>query len=331
MLGEWKSSPVIKKYPTPVLTPADIPYKATLVFNAGVTKFNGKYVMAFRNDHGDYDFDKHAWIDGGISVGIATSDDGIHWTPEKQHWFELRDGGEILNGYDPRLTVIDGVCYVCLAIDTKHGLRGGIMKTEDFVNYEMISMSVPDNRNMVLFPEKIGGNYVRLERPMPVYSRRMQDRFDMWLSESPDLEFWGRSRLVMGVEDVPFANNKIGPAAPPIKTEKGWLTTIHAVELDTTRGKNGWEEKWQKMYYGGIALLDLEDPSKVIGMSKLPILAPELPHETDVGYRTHVIFPGGMILEDDGEVKMYYGAADTVECLATAHVDDLIKLCTEKR
>ena len=77
--------------------------------------------------------------------------------------------------------------------------------------------------------------------------------------------------------------------------------------------------------------LDLEDPSKVIGMSKTPIIAPETPYECDEGYRTHVVFPGGMILEDDGEVKIYYGAADTVECLATAHVDDLIALCTEKR
>ena len=322
----WKSSEIIKKLDRPVLTPSAIPYKATLVFNAGVTKFGGKYVMAFRNDYGDYGTDSWA----SINIGIATSDDGINWTPEKAPWFELKDD-EILRGYDPRLTVIDGVCYICLAVDTKHGLRGGIMKTEDFVNYEMISMSAPDNRNMVLFPEKIGGNYVRLERPMPMYSRNNLDRFDMWLSESPDLEFWGKTRLVLGVEDVPFANNKIGPAAPPIKTEKGWLTTFHAVELDKSRGKNGWEEKWQKQYYAGIALLDLEDPSKVIGMSKKPIIAPELPFECDEGFRTHVVFPGGMILEDSGEVKIYYGAADTVECLATANVDDLIKLCTEQR
>jgi beta-1,4-mannooligosaccharide/beta-1,4-mannosyl-N-acetylglucosamine phosphorylase len=184
---------------------------------------------------------------------------------------------------------------------------------------------------MVLFPERIGGRYIRLERPMPVYSRGMKDRFDMWLSESPDLEFWGKSRLVMGVEDVPFANNKIGPAAPPVKTKYGWLTTFHAVELDTERGKHGWEDRWQKVYHAGICLLDLEDPSKVIGMSKEPLITSELFHETEVGLRTHVIFPGGMILEDDGEVKIYYGAADTVECLATAHVDDLIALCTEKR
>lgn len=324
MLPEWKSSDVIHKLPRPVLTPSDIPYKSTLVFNAGVTKFNGKYVMAFRNDYGDYG---EKW--GVINIGIATSDDGINWTPEKTPWLELCDD-EIERAYDPRLTVIDGVCYICLAVDTKHGLRGGIMKTTDFVNYEMISMSVPDNRNMVLFPEKIGGRFVRLERPMPVYSRGI-DRFDMWLSESPDLEFWGRSRLVLAVEDVPFANNKVGPGAPPVKTKDGWLCAFHAVELDTERGKNGWEPRWQKVYHAGIALLDLEDPSKVIGMSKLPLISPQLHHECEEGYRTHVVFPGGMILENDGEVKIYYGAADTVECLATAHVDDLIALCKDKR
>ncbi|WP_202972410.1 FAD-dependent oxidoreductase [Clostridium thermosuccinogenes] len=122
-------------------------------------------------------------------------------------------------------------------------------------------------------------------------------------------------------------NDKIGPGAPPVKTEKGWLTTFHAVDLDPSRGKNGWESAWKKRYCAGIMLLDLEDPSKVIGLCKDPLIAPETDYETVDGFRTNVIFPGGMILEDDGEVKIYYGAADTVECLATAHVDDLIKLC----
>ena len=322
MLPTWKTSPIITKLEKPILTPADIPYKSTCVYNAGVTKFNGKYVMAFRNDYGEWGKN---W--GLINIGIATSNDGIHWTPEKTPWIEVTQG-EILRIYDPRITIIDGVGYLCVAVDTEHGIRGGIIRTEDFVKYEIVSMSVPDNRNMVLFPEKIGGRFVRLERPMPVYGRG-EDRFDIWLSESPDLEFWGKSRLVLGVEHVPFANDKIGPAAPPVKTKHGWLTTFHAVERDDTRGKHGWEDKWPKVYHGGIALLDLEDPSKVIGMSKTPLLAPELYHECEEGLRTHVVFPGGMILEDSGEVKIYYGAADTVECLATAHVDDLIKLCKE--
>jgi beta-1,4-mannooligosaccharide/beta-1,4-mannosyl-N-acetylglucosamine phosphorylase len=134
----------------------------------------------------------------------------------------------------------------------------------------------------------------------------------------------------MGVEHVPFANDKIGPAAPPIKTKYGWLTTFHAVDREEGRGKNGWEPSWDKRYTAGIMLLDLNDPTKVIGMSKEPLIAPELPIETDIGFRQNVIFPGGMILEDDETVKIYYGASDTVECLGVASLSDLIALCTEQ-
>jgi beta-1,4-mannooligosaccharide/beta-1,4-mannosyl-N-acetylglucosamine phosphorylase len=210
------------------------------------------------------------------------------------------------------------------------GLRGGIAVTDDFERWDIKSLTVPDNRNMVLFPEKIGGKYVRLERPFPVYSRGGQDRFDIWMSDSPDLAYWGNSKLVLGVEHVPYANNKIGPATPPVKTKKGWLTSIHTVDLDPHTEYSAWHPKWNKRYCAGIMLLDLHDPCRVIGMSKKPLLAPEAPYEAVTGYRTQVIFPGGMILEDDGEVKLYYGAADTVECPATAQVDDLLALCTEK-
>lgn len=321
-MPEFKSSPVIKKLEKPVLTRFDVPYNAALVFNAGITKFRGKYVMVFRNDYGDYENQKLE----GTNIGLAYSDDGIKWEVQPEPCFVLEDE-EIKRAYDPRLTVIDDVCYMCFAVDKKHGVCGGVAKTEDFKNFEVLSISAPDNRNMVLFPEKINGLYTRLERPMPVYSRWHRDRFDMWIAQSPDLKFWGNNELVMAVEDVPFANDKIGPAAPPVKTEKGWLTTFHAVYLDPERGKHGWEAKWQKQYVSGIALLDLEDPKKVLGIYDKPLIAAELPWEKDEGFRTDVIFPGGMILEDNGEVKIYYGAADTVECLATANVDDLIKLC----
>lgn len=318
-----KSSPVIKKLEKPVLTYKDIPYNAALIFNAGVAKVDGKYVMLFRNDYGDYENQ----ILKGTNLGVARSDDGIHWVADPEPALAMKDD-EVLRIYDPRLTVIDGKMHICFAQDTVHGLRGGIATTDDFKSMTIHSLSAPDNRNMVLFPEKINGMYVRLERPMPIYSRdRNKDTFDIWCSRSPDLRYWGDTELVLGVEHVPFANDKIGPAAPPVKTDRGWLTTFHAVEIDERRGKHGWEDKWTKMYYAGIMLLDLNDPSKVIGYSKEPLITPELPHETDVGFRTDVIFPGGMILEDNGEVKIYYGAADTVECLATADVNDLIDLC----
>lgn len=320
----FRSAPIIKKLEKPILTYKDIPYPAALIFNAGVEKYNGRYVMLFRNDYGSFEERKLC----GTNIGLAFSDDGVKWEVSDKPCFSWNDD-EVQRVYDPRLTVIDGVCYVCFAMDTNHGLRGGIASTTDFERFDIQYLSVPDNRNMVLFPEKINGLYTRLERPMPVYSRWHKDTFDIWLSQSPDMKFWGNSSLVIGVEDVPFANDKIGPAAPPVKTEHGWLTTFHAVHLDTSRGKNGWEDRWQKQYVAGIALLDLENPSKVLGMYDKPLIAAELPFENENGFRQDVIFPGGMILESNGEVKIYYGASDTVECLATADVNDLISLCLE--
>lgn len=316
------SAPFLKRHPgNPVLAAKDVPYSACCIFNAGVTKYQGQYVMVFRNDPGEWGSPKF----GQTSCGLATSKDGIKWDVHPEPVFTLHDT-EIRRAYDPRLTVIDGRIVMCFAVDTNHGVLGGIAVTEDFQKWEIQSMSAPDNRNMVLFPEKVNGKYVRLERPMPVYSRG-RDRFDMWLSDSPDLKYWGNTQFVLGVEHLPYANDKIGPAAPPIKTKKGWLTTLHVVDRDNNRGKNGWEEKWPKRYCAGLCLLDLDQPWKVIGLMKTPLIAPETDYETEIGFRTQVIFPTGCVLEDDGEVKIYYGAADTVMALATAHVDDLVASC----
>lgn len=327
MLPELKSSSIITRYNggEPVLSKKDIPYEAECIFNAGVTKYKGQYVMAFRND---YQFDGVGAF-AKCNIGLAFSDDGVNWKVQQDPFLTVEDMNdpEITKVYDPRLIVIEETCYLCFAVDTKHGLRGGIAVTHDFKTIEVLSLTVPDNRNMVLFPEKINGQYVRLERPFPVYSRGGIDRFDIWMSYSNDLKYWGDSKLLMGVEDVPYANDKIGPGAPPIKTEAGWLTVFHTVDIDRTRGKNGWEDTWQKRYCAGIMLLDLDDPSIIIGMSKEPLIAPETEYEVEGGFRTNVIFPGGIILEEDGSVKIYYGASDTVECMAIARVEDLIALC----
>jgi len=321
----------------PILQASHIPYGASLIFNAGVAKYQGRYVMLFRNDYCKHaEADWQDYRDGKVdrqppfetSLGFATSRDGIVWEVAPTPCWKIKTD-EIGRVYDPRITIIDGIAYVCFAMDTRHGVRGGIAKTEDFSSFEILSLSIPDNRNMVLFPEKVGGKYFRLERPFTVYSRGT-DRFDLWSGSSPDLRYWGDHALVLAVEDVPFANDKIGPAAPPIKTSRGWLTTFHSVHRDNTHNLGGWERSWHKRYDAGIMLLDLQDPTKVIGMSKTPLLTPETPYEK-IGFRNDVIFPGGMILEDSGEVKIYYGAADTVEALATAHVDDLLALCTSTR
>lgn len=244
------------------------------------------------------------------------------------NFYVVPGNANIKRAYDPRLTVIDGVVHMCFAVDSKHGIRGGIATTEDFEHFDIKSISVPENRNMVLFPEKIGGMYVRLERPFPVYSQRA-DHFDIWMSKSADLRYWGDAQLVLDWKSVPFCNEKIGPSDPPIKTEKGWLTTFHSVDIDMNREQASWGEKWHKRYCTGIMLLDLDDPSKIIGMSKVPLMVPETYYEVNEGFRGNVIFTTAMIPEDNGEVKIYYGAADTCVCLATASVDDLLKACLE--
>ena len=323
----------MKKHPlNPILSAKDIPYDAELVFNAGVAKWQGEYIMLFRNDYG---FSESDWAEArregrpdpifSTNIGIARSRDGIRWEVGPRPVFQMRDD-EVMRVYDPRLSIVEGRPVLCFAMDTRHGLRGGIATTDDFERFNVVSLSVPDNRNMVVFPERVGGRYVRLERPMPVYSRYGKtEAFDIWLSASPDLRFWGESRLLLSAERVPFATAKIGPAAPPVKTPRGWLTTFHAVRL-VEADLPAWHKGWRKKYFAGLMLLDLEDPSKVIGLCREPLIVAEEPYETD-GFRGSVIFPGGMILEDSGEVKIYYGAADTVECLATAHLDDLLALC----
>ena len=338
---EYKPFSGIVRYPEPVLTCHHVPYESSLTFNAGITHNGKEYVMLFRNDYG---CDQYGWEHGkrmkGTNIGLATSQDGIAWTVYPEPVFDLKSD-EFERAYDPRITYLDGRYYICFAADTKHGVCGGICVTDDFRQYEILSMSTPDNRNMVLFPERIHGNIVRLERPMPVYSRRSQEemsharivggeRFDIWLSESPDMVYWGKSRLVLGCEQVPYCNSKIGPGAPPLKTDKGWLTIFHAVDTDETRGKNGWEPVWQKRYVIGIMLLDLENPSRILGMASRPLMVPEGPMETSGGFRNNALFPCGMIRAEDGMIRIYYSAADTVVRMACAREEDLIDFCLGK-
>lgn len=311
----------LRRHPgNPILTRDDVPYASTCVFNAGVCRWQGRYAMVFRNDYGRWG-DPHF---DGTNLGLAWSDDGFKWKVEKEPVFAWQTD-EILRAYDPRLTVCEGKLYMCFAVDTRHGVCGGIATTDDFQRWEVLSTSTPDNRNMVLFPEKIGDDFVRLERPMPVYSRG-RDRFDIWLGKSADLSRWGGFRLVAGVEDFPYANDKIGPGAPPVRTHGGWLCVVHAVDRDEARGKNGWEPTWKKRYHVGLMLLDSDDPSVVRGVLKEPLLSPEAPYETEEGFRTNAVFPTGAVVVDD-ELRVYYGAADTVMAVASGAVDELVAAC----
>ncbi len=302
---------LLRRHPGgPILTGADFPLQARIqrVFNSGVIKEKGKYIMACRVE--DRALRNRIWI--------AESDDGIKFVPRAQPVampHENAEFAEYTTGmyYDPRITKIDDTFYLLHAAHSSHGCRLSLVKTTDFNDFEWMGfISETDNRNGVLFPEKIGGLYARLDRP------NTGGNFgDIWISYSPDLVFWGKSECVLRNADVRWAWSKIGPGATPIKTPEGWLNIFHGVRTQCAQ---------HYVYSLGVALHDLENPAKIIARSQEAILEPEAGYEL-VGQTPSVVFSAGAVLEDDGEVKIYYGGADTVQCLATSTLDELLFAC----
>lgn len=300
--------PILRRHPEgPILRGDDFPAASRIsrVFNSGVIKKDGRYYMACRAE--DRALRDYIWI--------AESDDGIKFTPRPgpievpasdPQWREYTAGLY----YDPRITEIEGTYYLMHAAHSGHGCRLSLMKTLDFEKFEWMGfVSETDNRNGVLFPEKINGAYARFDRP------NTGGNFgDIWVSYSPDLIHWGRSECVMRNVDVKWAWTKIGPGAVPIKTDQGWLNIFHGVRTQCAQ---------HFVYCLGVSLHDLENPAKVISMCKEAILEPEVDYEL-TGQTPSVVFTSGAVVEDDGEVKVYYGGADTVQCVATTTVDELL-------
>ena len=291
----------------PILTKNDVPYEVATVHNAGVTKFGNEYIMLFRSHK----------LNGRSILGLARSRDGYHFKVEEKPFMEPATSGifaeyEAFGVEDPRITCIDGEYWITYSAYSRHGVRIGLAKTTDWKTVERFSLiTEADYRNVVIFPEKINGLYARLDRPHSEISP-----WSIWISYSPDLRYWGDSRLIMKPEPYHWDEMKIGPGAPPIKTNKGWLSIYHGV-FPTMDGS---------VYRLGVALHDLNDPSKIIGVGDNWILQPEEPYEI-TGYVHNVVFTCGAVPEDDGTVKIYWGGADTVMCVGTARIDDLVDLC----
>lgn len=291
----------------PILTKNYVPYPVETVHNAGVTKYCNKYIMLFRSH----------LRSGRSIIGIAESLDGYTFdvrpkpfiVPEKEGIFaEYEEYGV----EDCRISKIDDTYFLTYSAYSRHGVRVALAKTTDFQSLEKISLiTEADYRNIVLFPEKINGMYVRLDRPHSEISP-----WSIWISYSPDLIHWGNSKVVMKPMTYHWDEMKIGPGATPIRTGKGWLNIYHGV-FPTMDGS---------VYRLGVALHDLNDPSKIIGVSDDWILQPEDPCEV-TGYVHNVVFTCGAVSENDGTIKIYWGGADTVMCVGEAKIDDLVCLC----
>ena len=299
---------IVRRYAeNPILTKADIPYEVETVHNAAVVKHDDQYIMLFRS---------HLRTGRSI-IGLARSTDGFNFIADHQPFLEPDQDGpfadyEAFGVEDPRVTRMEQDYFITYSAYSKNGVRIALAKTRDFNRLEKVALiTEADYRNVVIFPEKFNGLYARLDRPHSEIAP-----WSIWISYSPDLRFWGESQLIMRPEAYHWDEMKIGPGAPPIKTGDGWLSIYHGV-FETMAGS---------VYRLGVALHDLENPSKMIGVGDSWILQPEDPWEV-TGYVPNVVFSCGAVVEPDGTVKIYCGGADTVMCVGEATLTDLVAQC----
>jgi beta-1,4-mannooligosaccharide/beta-1,4-mannosyl-N-acetylglucosamine phosphorylase len=290
----------------PILTLTDIPYPCNTVFNGAPVKVDGKYLLLLR-------------IEGqqGYSFfAMARSDDGYNFTVDPEPcMLPATEGPWAIweaNGIeDPRITEVDGTYYAVYTACGCYGHRIAVATTEDFIHYKRLGMiSGPGNKDGILFPEKINGLFARLDRPIG------NGVGSIWISYSPDMINWGRSEFIFAPRARYWDSYRIGASIPPIRTKYGWLEIYHGVKM-TSSGP---------IYRAGAAMLDIDNPARVIKQCVPPLISPREDYERigDVG---NVVFACGAIIEDDGMMKIYYGAADTSICVATAHIDEIVETC----
>ncbi len=302
---------IIERYKNnPILTKDDVPYEVATVHNAAVVKHDNQYIMIFRSH----------LLNGRSVLGKAMSADGIHFDVSPAPFMTPATSGifaeyEAYGVEDPRVTFIDNEYLITYSAYSRHGVRIGLAKTTNFDDIERFSLiTEADYRNVVIFPEKINGLYARLDRPHSEISP-----WSVWISYSPDLKYWGESKVIMKPVTYHWDEMKIGPGAPPIKTSKGWLNIYHGV-FPTMDGS---------VYRLGVALHELNDPSNIIAVADEWILQPEEEYEI-TGYVHNVVFSCAAVPEDDGTIKIYWGGADKVMCMGTAKTEDLVNLCLTK-
>lgn len=312
----WEDRPadcdeVVWRYSgNPILTYKDVK-KANTLFNSSVVPYKGEFRGIFRVDRTDYIPFLHK----------GKSKDGVHWEIEDEPLQFANDieGVPYVYGYDPRICEIDGRYYIMWCTGTENWDNTiGMAYTDDFETiYRMDNGFLPYNRNAVLFPRKINDKYVMFTRPCdPGFG--IAGKGSIYASESPDLVYWGKHRLVMNPAPG-WQNSKIGSGPIPIETDEGWLLIYHGVR-DTCNGC---------CYFVGCAILDRDNPTKVLYRTKNYIFSPRELYER-VGDVDNVVFPVSALCDaDTGRIAIYYGGADTVVGIAFTTVDELIKFTKE--
>ncbi len=294
----------------PILTTDNWPYAAHTCFNAGATLLpDGRTLLLVRVE------DRR-----GIShLTVARSADGItDWeveatpalAPDPERYPEEEWGVE-----DPRVVWVEELkkYVVTYTAYSRAGPAVSLATTEDFKKFERYRVAFPpDNKDAALFTERINGRWAMIHRPQPASKGGLGN---MWISYSPDLRHWGDHRQMLDARQGAWWDaGKIGLSPPPIKTEQGWMILYHGVRMSPAGC----------IYRLGVALMDLENPERLIRRSDEWIFGPETEYER-VGDVGDVVFPCGTTLNaKTGELRLYYGAADTTIALATANIKDIL-------
>jgi beta-1,4-mannooligosaccharide/beta-1,4-mannosyl-N-acetylglucosamine phosphorylase len=319
----------MKRHPiNPILTRADVPpippelVDVTSVFNPGAIKDGDTYRLMLRVQSRSRE----------TFLVMAKSADGVNFTVENKivDFKGIEKVKEkVFHIYDARITKLEGRFYIMFAMDMQDGCQLGLGVTDDFKSFEFMGItSNEDIRNGVLFPEKINGKYYRMDRPNKArHSGGPTSGSTIWLSESDNLIDWTPTAPLIDGR-FHYWDEYIGSGPPPVKTRKGWLHVYHGVA-----GHFG----SSNIYQGGVMLLDLNDPSKVLGRCRCNILEPREIWEV-AGQVPNVTFPSGMIVEkfdsggfapESSEVKIYYGAADTSVGLIITTISELLEAAME--
>ncbi len=290
----------------PIITAADLPYSANSVFNPAATIRDGETILLMRVE------DRR-----GLShLTVARSSDGVAgWRIDAAPTFVGEPDTypeEIWGIEDPRVTFIEEEqrWVVAYTAYSRGGPLVSLATTEDFETFERLgAVMPPENKDAALFPVKFAGRWALIHRPVPAGALGAH----MWISFSPDLKHWGDHGILLKAREGGWWDaRKIGLSPPPLKTDHGWLILYHGVRT-TASGS---------IYRLGLALLDLENPRRVLKRSSEWLFSPSEPYE-QFGDVADVVFPCGWTLVDD-EIRLYYGAADTSIALATGRLSELL-------
>ncbi len=298
-----KGAPVWRYTDNPIIRRNPIEGVAR-IFNSAVVPYEGAYIGVFRGEQ----------TNGIPYVYLGRSKDGISWAFDpKPIPFKNEKGEDFMPvyAYDPRLVKVEDTYYVIWCQDF-FGAAIGMAKTTDFKTFTRLENPfLPFNRNAVLFPRKIGGKFMLLSRPSDSGHTPFGDIF---LSESPDLVYWGKHRHVMSRGNEWWESLKIGGGAAPIETSEGWLLFYHGVSGTC----NGY------VYSIGGAILDINEPSKVLYRCENFLLTPETDYE-ERGFVPNVTFPCATLQDPEtGRIAIYYGCADSYVSMAFTEIDAVV-------